>query len=101
MSASTTTNGISTTVLRKNTKAWAVEQGRRKQNFRRHNQKGDGAKTPGGLEDTGGTGRRGPRVVQGGTRAAWRGKWWRVERNVGLREGGEGENNRRRRDRAE
>jgi len=39
--------------------------------------------------------------TEGGARMAWRGKRWRVERNAGLWEGGEGENNHRRRDQAE
>ena len=62
-STSTTTNGISTTDLRKNTKAWAVEWGQRKQKLRWHNQKGDGVRTPGGPEHAGAIGRRGPRAA--------------------------------------
>ena len=87
-STSTTTNGISTTDLRKNTKAWAVEQGGRRRNLQQHNQKVEGVGAPSDPEHARATGRARDGVRTEGGARRHKGGMWRGMRGYG-REGRE------------
>ena len=88
MSVSSSNNRISSTDLRKNTKAWAVEQGGRRRNLQQHNQKVEGVGAPGDPEYGGAAGRARDGVRTEGSTRRRKGSVWRGMRGY-RREGRE------------